>query len=125
LKNAGEAIDALGPSEVKGRIRVSVGATPGGEARIAVSDNGKGFPQEDRHKLTEPYVTTRAEGTGLGLPIVIKILEDHHGVVELLDGLERPDGRRGAQVMMSFPLRVGSPDSEAMPPATPEPAGLK
>ena len=46
-------------------------------ARISVSDNGKGFPAEDRHRLTEPYVTTRAEGTGLGLPIVIKIFEDH------------------------------------------------
>ena len=35
-------------------------------ALIAVSDNGKGFPHEDRHRLIEPYVTTRAEGTGLG-----------------------------------------------------------
>jgi two-component system nitrogen regulation sensor histidine kinase NtrY len=123
LKNAGEGIDAIGSSDVKGRICVTVGATPEGEARIAVSDNGKGFPQEDRHKLTEPYVTTRAEGTGLGLPIVIKIFEDHHGAVELLDGLERPDGRRGAQVLMSFPLRVASPNGEAAP-AAPEPAGM-
>ena len=35
-------------------------------------------------------MTTRAEGTGLGLPIVIKIFEDHGGGVELLDGLARP-----------------------------------
>ena len=55
----------------------------------------------------EPYVTTRAEGTGLGLPIVIKIFEDHHGGVELLDGLDAADGGRGAQVVMTFPLRVG------------------
>ena len=70
-----------------------------GRARISVSDNGKGFPAQDRHKLTEPYVTTRAEGTGLGLPIVLKIFEDHQGGVELLDGLERPDGGHGAQVV--------------------------
>jgi two-component system nitrogen regulation sensor histidine kinase NtrY len=69
-----------------------------------VSDNGKGFPAEDRHKLMEPYVTTRAEGTGLGLPIVIKILEDHGGAVELLDGLERIDGGRGAMVRLILPI---------------------
>ena len=38
---------------------------------IEVSDNGIGLPAEDRHQLTEPYVTTRAKGTGLGLAIVI------------------------------------------------------
>ena len=43
-------------------------------------------------------MTTRAEGTGLGLPIVIKILEDHGGGVDLLDGLLRDDGGRGARV---------------------------
>ena len=80
-----------------------------GRARITVSDNGKGFPEQDRHKLTEPYVTTRAEGTGLGLPIVLKIFEDHHGGIELLDGLERPDGGRGAQVVMTLPLQRRRP----------------
>ena len=103
LKNAGEGIDALGPREEKGRIAVAL-AVDGDAARISVSDNGKGFPSEDRRKLIEPYVTTRAEGTGLGLPIVIKIFEDHHGGVDLLDGLARADGGRGAQVLMTLPL---------------------
>ena len=103
LKNAGEGIDARPATDEPGRIRVTLGSADG-FARIAVSDNGKGFPAEDRQKLTEPYVTTRAEGTGLGLPIVIKILEDHHGTVELLDGLERADGGRGAQVVLTMPL---------------------
>jgi two-component system nitrogen regulation sensor histidine kinase NtrY len=113
LKNAGEGIDALGDADAKGRVRVTLGVDAEGRARIGVSDNGKGFPSENRHKLTEPYVTTRAEGTGLGLPIVIKVLEDHHGEVELIDGLERPDGGRGAQVVMLFPLRV----ADALAPA--------
>ena len=76
-----------------------------GFAEIAVSDNGKGFPREDRRRLIEPYVTTRAEGTGLGLPIVVKIFEDHGGGVELLDGAPRPDGGRGAKVLMKLPLQ--------------------
>jgi two-component system nitrogen regulation sensor histidine kinase NtrY len=114
LKNAGEGIDALGPREEKGRI-VAALAVENGVARITVSDNGKGFPSEDRRKLIEPYVTTRAEGTGLGLPIVIKIFEDHHGEVELLDGLARADGGRGAQVSMRLPLRFEA--AAAVPPA--------
>ena len=105
LKNAGEGIDALSPSGEKGRIVVAL-SVDDGFARISVSDNGKGFPSEDRHKLVEPYVTTRAEGTGLGLPIVIKIFEDHHGEVELLDGLPRAAGGYGAQVLMKLPLRL-------------------
>ena len=80
----------------------------GGFIEIAVSDNGKGFPSEDRHRLTEPYVTTRAEGTGLGLPIVVKIFEDHGGGVDLLDGLARADGGRGAMVLMKLPLAGAS-----------------
>jgi two-component system nitrogen regulation sensor histidine kinase NtrY len=114
LKNAGEGIDARELSADPGRIFVMLGVDAEGRARIAVSDNGKGFPSQDRHKLMEPYVTTRAEGTGLGLPIVIKIFEDHHGGVELVDGLARPDGGCGAQVVMTFPLRVA--------PASPEPS---
>jgi two-component system nitrogen regulation sensor histidine kinase NtrY len=64
-----------------------------------VIDNGKGFPRENRQKLLEPYVTTRAEGSGLGLPIVAKILEDHGGGIELLDA----PGGQGACVHMYFP----------------------
>ena len=61
-----------------------------GMAIIDVEDNGKGFPRENRARLLEPYMTTRAEGTGLGLPIVAKILEDHGGGIELLDALPVP-----------------------------------
>ena len=73
-------------------------------------DNGKGFPKENRQRLLEPYMTTRAEGTGLGLPIVAKILEDHGGGIELLDAPEGP----GAWVRLHFPDRgepVGSSEN--------------
>jgi two-component system nitrogen regulation sensor histidine kinase NtrY len=104
LKNATEGIDALGESQGKGVILTTLSVDGPEFAEIAVSDNGKGFPREDRHRLIEPYVTTRAEGTGLGLPIVVKIFEDHGGGVELLDGLARSDGGRGAKVLMRLPL---------------------
>ena len=81
-----------------------------GEIAIDVIDNGKGFPAENRQRLLEPYMTTRAEGTGLGLPIVAKILEDHGGGIELLDAPEGP----GAWVRLHFPDRgepVGSSEN--------------
>ena len=105
LKNATEGIDALGEHPSRGVVLTTLSVNGADVAEIAVSDNGKGFPREDRHRLLEPYVTTRAEGTGLGLPIVVKIFEDHGGGVDLLDGLERLDGGLGAKVSMKLPLR--------------------
>jgi len=103
LKNAGEAIAARVEKgdDTRGRIVIDVNAD---EKRvvIAVRDNGVGLPKEHRHRLTEPYVTTRAKGTGLGLAIVRKILEDHGGELTLEDA---PNEAPGAVVRMAFPLR--------------------
>jgi two-component system nitrogen regulation sensor histidine kinase NtrY len=112
LKNATEGIDALGESQENKIVLTTLTAGLAGYAEIAVSDNGKGFPRDERHRLTEPYVTTRAEGTGLGLPIVVKVFEDHGGGVDLLDGLARADGGCGAKVLMRVPL-AGAPGNAA------------
>jgi two-component system nitrogen regulation sensor histidine kinase NtrY len=104
LKNATEGVDASGEPNGAGAVLTTLACDGTDFAEIAVSDNGIGFPREDRHRLFEPYVTTRAEGTGLGLPIVAKIFEDHGGGVDLLDGLMRADGGCGAKVLMRLPL---------------------
>ncbi len=80
---------------------------------LSVADNGKGLPTTDRHRLTEPYMTTRAKGTGLGLAIVKKVMEDHGGTLILGD---RPGG--GAVVTLVFPSAmqtdsIASADSPA------------
>lgn len=105
IKNAAEGIAAREPGEGKGRIRIWL--TVGADVAIDIIDNGKGFPKEGRQRLLEPYMTTRAEGTGLGLPIVAKILEDHGGGLDLLDA---PDGP-GARVHLHFPNREASSDA--------------
>ena len=51
---------------------------------LEVADSGIGLPPE-RHRLTEPYMTTRVKGTGLGLAIVKKIVEEHFGSIEFDD----------------------------------------
>lgn len=87
IKNAGEAIESLqkkaAPDNLSPEIQVIL--TPGeGGSLITIADNGIGLP-EDRARLFEPYVTTRDEGTGLGLPIVKKIIEEHGGSLTLED----------------------------------------
>ncbi len=101
IKNATEGIVTLAEEgDVQGRIAITLEKTSEDLAEINVIDNGKGFPKENRQRLLEPYMTTRAEGTGLGLPIVAKILEDHGGGIELLDA---PSGH-GARVRLYFPF---------------------
>lgn len=107
VKNAAEAVAAV-PSETRGQGVVLVSLTAGETISINVIDNGKGFPREGRQRLLEPYMTTREGGTGLGLPIVAKIFEDHGGGIELLDA---PGGARGARVRLWFP-REGAPEEQ-------------
>ena len=88
LKNAGEATEGLieaeqAPENFVPRIQVAM-TVDETRATITIADNGIGLP-EDRARLFEPYVTTREKGTGLGLPIVKKIIEEHGGTLELRD----------------------------------------
>ncbi len=50
---------------------------------LSLSDNGNGFPDHVRMRAFEPYVTTKLKGTGLGLPIVKKIVEEHNGTIQI------------------------------------------
>jgi len=50
---------------------------------LSLSDNGKGFLDHVRMRAFEPYVTTKLKGTGLGLPIVKKIVEEHNGTIQI------------------------------------------
>jgi two-component system nitrogen regulation sensor histidine kinase NtrY len=86
-------------------IRVDVTAE-GGKARISISDNGKGWPKENRQRLLEPYITTREKGTGLGLAIVARIIEQHGGQVDLIDAEPDASGRIGACFTFTLPLRA-------------------
>jgi two-component system, NtrC family, nitrogen regulation sensor histidine kinase NtrY len=87
IKNAGEAIESYQEKnkgvEIVPEIRVAM-ILREDTAVIRISDNGIGLPP-DRARLFEPYVTTREKGTGLGLPIVKKIIEEHGGTLALLD----------------------------------------
>jgi len=50
---------------------------------LCVEDNGAGFPEALKNRMFEPYATTKPKGTGLGLPVVKKIVEEHHGEINV------------------------------------------
>jgi two-component system nitrogen regulation sensor histidine kinase NtrY len=106
LKNAGESVAARiakGDDE-PGKITIALEPNESAFA-FRIIDNGVGLPPEHRHRLTEPYVTTRAKGTGLGLAIVRKIMEDHGGDITLSD----VEGGDGAEVKLTFPFSQKNP----------------
>jgi two-component system, NtrC family, nitrogen regulation sensor histidine kinase NtrY len=78
LQNAEQAVAELS----RPRIVVRTQRETAG-ARLAVYDNGTGFPPDILARAFEPYVTTKARGTGLGLAIVKKIVEEHSGTIEI------------------------------------------
>ena len=111
IKNAGEAIETrqekMG-SDFVPEIHIAM-TVDGNKARINISDNGIGLP-EDRARLFEPYVTTRDKGTGLGLPIVRKIIEEHGGTL-ILEDAETYDGTGhfGAMAVIELPVLAVAP----------------
>ena len=105
IKNAIEAIEGAGIEAIKDAASSSSTCTiEGDKARISISDNGKGWPKENRQRLLEPYITTREKGTGLGLAIVARIIEQHGGSVELIDAEPDEAGRVGACFTFTLPL---------------------
>ena len=71
--------------------------------RLSVSDNGSGFSEAVLQRAFEPYVTTKASGTGLGLAVVKKIADEHNARIEIKNRLE-DEQICGAQVSLSFRL---------------------
>lgn len=78
MRNAEDALTGL----AEGEIRVRTEVVDGPWVRLAIEDNGGGFPEALMGRLFEPYVTTKSKGTGLGLAIVKKIVDEHHGRIQ-------------------------------------------
>jgi len=89
-------------------LRNAYEATPNGSGKIQIStyenkfnttievnDNGPGIPEEDRIRVFHLYYTTKAEGTGIGLSLVHRIVDEHEGRVEIS---ESPSG--GASIKL-------------------------
>ena len=98
VQNAQDAMAGQPEAEVLLRTRRS---DSGQWVRLSVLDQGPGFAEHILKRAFEPYVTTKVKGTGLGLAVVKKIMDEHGGRVDL--GNRVTDGKViGAQVSLSF-----------------------
>lgn len=107
LRNAIEAMPGGGD------IQVTV-ETQHDEVRLRIQDNGVGIRESDLDRIFDPYFTTRAEGTGLGLMIVNRVVKEHGGRIDVHSQLGI-----GTEFLLIFPRYRGGPKLIEM---TPEPA---
>ena len=108
INNAGQAIDG------EGRITIRTATEKGGVV-VSVSDTGCGMSEEVKKRIFEPFFTTKpvGQGTGLGLSIVFRIVEEHHGRIEV-------DSKPGAGTTFRVHLPLAQPrtaeaSNEALP----------
>jgi nitrogen fixation/metabolism regulation signal transduction histidine kinase len=97
-----------GDPDAEGKARVAV--------RLTISDNGPGFPARILTRAFEPYVTTKAKGTGLGLAMVKKIVDEHGARIDIRNRMKVGDVIEGAQISILF-LQLA--DDEAAPGTEP------
>ena len=96
----GNAIDALEEAQIaQPEIRVSMGENLGGtEVWVRVSDNGLGIDEDVRAQIFDPFYTSREEGTGLGLALCRKIVDNHGGSIEVGTA-----SGEGTEFLLTFP----------------------
>jgi len=101
LLNALQAIDQ------KGKIVVTV-AHQGANAVVEVSDNGRGIAQENLPNIFRPFYTTKGDGTGLGLSLARRIIEDHQGRIDVTSTVGK-----GTTFALVLPLERSATQSSA------------
>lgn len=93
VKNSIESIDEGGELMMRSRLKEN-------QAIITVTDNGCGIPAHAREKIFSPFYTTKSEGSGLGLSISKRIIEDHEGSTFTL----RSEEGRGTEFRIAMPV---------------------
>jgi signal transduction histidine kinase len=97
------AYDAMGTSG--GTLRVTATKTNSGQrdgVEVRIDDTGPGIPAELREQIFNPFVTTKKTGVGLGLSIVSRIIDGHHGTIRIESG---KNGTSGTGFVIFFPAK--------------------
>lgn len=103
LQNAQDACEGRAqndPAQARVQVRTEWNAVRA-RVRMTVTDSGPGFEPNILQRAFEPYVTTKSKGTGLGLAVVKKIVDEHKAKIELSNVVQNGE-ILGAQVSLSF-----------------------
>lgn len=93
LKNS---LESMHPG---GTLSIFTQKCEGNFVNIIIKDTGKGIDEQNLNQIFMPYFTTRPDGTGLGLPFVLKTVEDHEGTVSVSSEVGK-----GTSFILTFPL---------------------
>jgi two-component system, NtrC family, sensor histidine kinase HydH len=107
------AYDAMGTGGGSLRLRAARSHTGDRDGvEVGIEDSGPGIPDDLREQIFNPFVTTKKTGVGLGLSIVSRIIDGHHGTIRVLDGSVGND-HRGARFAIFFPVTSGTSTEQA------------
>jgi two-component system, NtrC family, sensor histidine kinase HydH len=101
IQNAYDAMGAAGGTLRLAASKANSANRPGVEVRI--EDTGPGIRADLREQIFNPFVTTKKTGVGLGLSIVSRIIDGHHGTIRVESGAEG-NGQHGARFVVFFPV---------------------
>ena len=111
-------LNALEAMEDGGTLKIRL-ATEGDGVVAEFIDTGPGFPQEEVEKVIRPFYSTKPAGTGLGLPLVARVVAAHAGTLDI-----RSEPGRGTTVRLSFPVQGAHPrqtaEADTVPRSDPE-----
>jgi signal transduction histidine kinase len=99
-------LNAVQSIEGSGAVRVELGSRDDC-ASVVVSDTGRGIPPQNLANIFRPFYTTKGNGTGLGLSLARRIVEEHHGRIEVASRVGK-----GSKFEVILPLRI--PHNEAV-----------
>lgn len=109
LRNAAEAMPSGGGIKVGVRRESDAtlpspadGSSPRPTVILTIADTGQGIPRADLDRIFEPFYTTKNAGTGLGLATVARIVDDHHGTIEVTSEVGQ-----GTTVTIRLPAAAG------------------
>ncbi|MGD0825460.1 MAG: ATP-binding protein [Terriglobales bacterium] len=113
LLNAVQAMDnagadaGTGADAGKGEVHVEIGSRDQ-YASVTVSDSGKGIPPQHLAHIFRPFYTTKGNGTGLGLSLARRIVEEHHGHIEVASVVGK-----GSKFTVLLPFEMPTPEAAA------------
>jgi nitrogen fixation/metabolism regulation signal transduction histidine kinase len=112
-------INAIDAMNNKGRIEIRTDLVKKRESRycrLSIRDTGKGISKQEGAMIFTPYFTTKESGTGLGLPIVERIVNDHGGAI----WFNSAEGM-GTTFFIDLPVSDSPPGAEPLPSSAPSP----